>query len=187
MEFPDKVRPIYEGLQGLLSQAPLPEKSYRIYEQTIWDHYNKAIDELNDVTGADYGRFKVESRYGQNSGGSYIYTLEYRSKLNDLIMRLHGQYFSEAYTPFSGGPSMIVNQSQQQTQTAQITMLLEFQSFIDKGLSKPDLEDKEKTFLEQVKSGLPTVKSTIELMNLIIATAKTFGIGIEGLGKIFGN
>lgn len=186
MDKSDKIKPIYQGLQGILSQTPLPEKMSGFYEKSVWEHYNQTVDELNNVTGNDYNKFKVEPKYNEGGGGDgWVSMLEYRSKLNDLIMRLHAEYFSETQTPFSGSPGMIVSQSQQQGQTTQITMILEIQSLVDKKLLTAELNEKERTFLEKVKSALPTIKSVAELINIILTIAKSTGVGVDGLAKIF--
>lgn len=181
------IRPIYTELQGYLSQAPTIEKVPYIYDKPLWEQLNKAIDELNEKSGGDFSKFKIADFKQQKHEpySQYIPTTDYRTKLNGLIMRLYGQYFNEEQSPFGGFPSTVVQQNQSQSQTTQITMILEFQSLIDRKIYGTGLKPEEKSFLEKVKASLPTVKSSIELMNMCLSLAKSFGITLEQMTKLF--
>lgn len=89
----EKINPIYLELQGYLSQAPLPEKAYYIYESPIWEQLHNVINELNQIIGDNYDKFRLTII--QDDSGPHIITHEYRSKLNGLIMHLHGKYFRD--------------------------------------------------------------------------------------------
>lgn len=178
------IKPIYTELQGYLSQAPAVDKVSYLRDPSIWEQLNNTIDELNKVSGQDYNKFKI-TNIRNDSGEPYIENLDYRSKLNGLIMRLYGEYFDNETSPFSGTPSTVVNQSQSQSQTAQIALIMDFQSVIDKKLYGSELEGKEKSFLEKVKESLTTVKSTTEVINLILTLGKSMGITIDQIIKLF--
>lgn len=183
----NSIRPIYSEIQGYLSQAPNIEKVPYIYEKPLWEQLNNVIDELNEKSGEDFSKFKITDFKQQKHEpySQYIPTIDYRSKLNGLIMRLHGQYFSEEQSPFGGFPSTVVQQNQSQSQTMQITMILEFQSMIDRKLYGSELKPEEKSFLEKVKASLPAAKSTIELMNMCLSLAKSLGINLDQMTKLF--
>ena len=177
------IKPIYEEFQGYLAQAPMPDNGAYLYNSILGEKFNQTIDELNQITGEDYSKFKVNIT--QDTSGSHFSVQEYRTQLNGVIMRLHGKFFQQYQTPFSGTPSTVVNQSQSQQQF-HITMVLEIQGLIDKKLYMEKLDEKEKTFFKKVKSALPTIKNSVELINLILTTAKNLGIDINQATKMFG-
>jgi len=185
----EKVRPIYRELQGYLSQAP-SEGTYigaGADEQRLWQPVNNAIDELNQVTGEDYSRFKISCKTRPYTGG-VRYSVEastYRTKLSGLISRLYGRYFSDEQPPFQGGPSTVISQTQQQSQSFRVELLLQIQSKIDEQLSKLEPRDKKRGFLEKVKGALKSVRDTAALIALILATAKDSGMTIDELLELF--
>jgi len=182
-EFKKNIRSIYSELQGYLAQAPSLDKAVYLRDPSLWGQLNGCVDELQRITKEDYSKFKLSS---QPDGDSrYVQNTEYRSKLNGLIMRLHGKYFANEPTPFSGGPSTVVSQTQAQIQSTQVSILLEFQSFIDKKLYSAELKEEEKSFLQKIKDNLPTAKTTVELVNLILQTAKSLGLDISQIIKFF--
>jgi hypothetical protein len=177
----EDIRPIYAELQGCLSQAP-PGKDKNGYSREVTDdilnHFNNLIDELNNVAKEDNNRFKLRT-------GGWTDSLTYRTKLGGLISRLHGQYFSDEVAPFSGMPSTVITQSQQQSQSIQVQMLLDFQSKIDAQLQKLEPGDKKRSFLEKIKESLASVKDYAGLIALYITTAQEFGISIKELLELF--
>ncbi|OHB60659.1 MAG: hypothetical protein A2167_04585 [Planctomycetes bacterium RBG_13_46_10] len=180
----EKIRPIYHELQGYLSQAP-DEKGARdvIYDSAYWEQYNSTIDELNNISGNNYDRFKISPVQGQ--AGLRVVICTYRSKLSGLISRLHGEFFSDEPAPFSEMPTTVISQSQQQSQSFQIQMLLEIQSKIDEKLPKFDEGTKERKFLEKVKSSLASIRNIAGLISLLLKVAKECGLSIEDLRNLF--
>lgn len=181
----EKIKPIYQELQGYLQQTPLPKvASDCLYESSYWDQINNVIDELNQVSGKDYSKFKIipEDRY---ASASYVRVAFFRQKLGGLIDRLHAEYFSDEDRPFSGKPSTIVTQNQSQEQNVSITMVLQIQEKILEKLNDPNTTSEEKSFLERVKEGLGGVKSVFDLLNLIFSMANSMGISVERLKTLF--
>lgn len=176
----ERIRPLYAELQGLLSQAP---KGTSIDNAAFWNHFNELIDELNDVSGKDYSRFKLTPISGD--GFYWLHTSIYCTKLGGLISRLHGEYFSDEVAPFGGMPSTVISQTQQQSQSFQVQMLLEIQSKIDEKLHELEPEDKKRGFLEKVKGALTSVRNTSELVTLLLATGQQFGLTIKELLELF--
>ncbi|HUW21133.1 MAG TPA: hypothetical protein VMW41_00520 [Candidatus Bathyarchaeia archaeon] len=180
----ENVRPIYEELQGYLSQAPTIKEVSYLRDRPLWEQFNRCLDELVNITKNDYTRFRLTPIPDGDS--QYVLNTEYRSKLNGLIMNLHAKYFKDEQSPFSGTPGVVVSQSQQQAQSVQVAMLMEFQSTLDKRLYGSKLGKKEKSFLEKVKKALPTVKTATELVKLVITIAKSCGLEIAEVIKTLG-
>jgi hypothetical protein len=185
MESKEAVRPIYSELQGYLAQAPKKEKAYGTYDSSFWEQCNQAITELNKVTGKDYSRFMLYPRTSGSSGSPYLDFDNYHQKLGGIIARLHGEYFSDETPPFADMPTTIITQSQNQNQSLQVQLLLEFNDLILKKLGTVKEGSKEKTFLEKVKASLSSVKDVSQLVSLLITTAHQLGITIEQLKTLF--
>ena len=182
----EKVKPIYGELIGYLSAAPdnttfiRNEDANRKLKQ-----FNEVVDELSKITGDDYSRFKLELHYDADE--PYIYTNDYRTQINGLIMRLHHTYFNDQIAPFSGSPTTQVNQTQVQSQSQfQIVMLLEISNLISQRLSDTNLEEKEKNFLQKLKEQLPNITTSVELISTILTIAKTLGLDPSQLSKTLG-
>lgn len=181
-EIKEKVRPIYSELQGYLSQAPKDEKR-AIYSESAWVMVNNSIEELNQKTSNDYGKFKISPLHGQL--GLFVRIEEYRAKLGGLISRLHGEYFFDEPPPFSGMPSTVITQHQIQNQATYVQILLDIQSKIDEKLQEYKEESKEKTFLEKIKNSLSRVGNIVELIGLILRTGEELGLTIKQILKMF--
>lgn len=181
----EKIRPVYSELQGYLSQASKEKTTYDVtYDSSIWNQFNAAIGELNNISGNNYDRFMIHPKVG-GAGEPFVQISTYRSKLGGLISRLHGEFFSDETAPFSGMPTTIISQSQQQTQSFQIQMLLEIQSTIDQKMSQFEQGSKEKRFLEKVKTSLASIRNITQLVALLLKVAHEVGLTIEQISKIF--
>jgi len=176
----EDIRPIYTKLQGCLSQAPAGKDkngvSRRVSED-ILEHINHVIDELNNVSKEEYNRFKLRL-------GGWTDSLTYRTKLSGLISRLHGKYFSDETAPFSGMPSTVISQSQQQSQSMQVQMLLDFQDNITEKINRLEPGDNKRKFLEKIKGALASVRDYAGLITLFLTTAKEFGLTLEEILKL---
>jgi len=156
----EQLRPLYSEFQGSLSQAPNFDKFTHIYSADVWQLVNVTIDELSKISGEDYSRYKIIPKTSGQTNREFVETDTYRTKLGSLISRLHGKYFSNEPAPFSGMPSTIISQSQQQSQSFQVQLLLEIQSKIDEQLHNLKSGDKKRSFLEKVKGSLKSVRNT---------------------------
>jgi len=167
------IRPYYSEFQGYLSQAPTAlDSSDIISDESLWNQYNKAVDLLSTKTAIDYSRFKIET------SERFIRISTYRQRLGGLISRLHAEYFSDEPAPFSGMPSTIITQTQQQSISVQ--MLLDIQTKIDEALTKSK-DDKEKGFLNKFKSALSSITNVNDLLSLCLKLAKEYGLTIQSL------
>jgi len=178
----EEIRPLYSELQGYLSQAPAAtEKWLFIHDPSIWEQVNRIIDELSGITKSDYERFKMALAHGERS----LPLTTYRARLGGLISRLHGKYFSDEPAPFSGMPSTVITQTQQQSQTLHVQMLLDFQTRIDEKLRDLKPGDKKRTFLEKIKAALGSVRDYANLLGLFLRTAQEVGLTLEELSALF--
>lgn len=175
------IRPIYSELQGYLTQVPAGEIALYI-DEALSKQYNAAVQELKGLTDEDYDRFTLQPER-DNHPNLVISKYLYRQKLAGLIARLYGEYFSDEVAPFASMPSMVVHQHQNQNQSVEIQLQQEVKNLIEEKLSKA--EGKEKTFWENIKGGLSTVKNVSQLVSLIMTTAKAVGIPIEQLASLF--
>lgn len=181
----EKIRPIYTELQGYLSQAPKKESGH-IFESELWEQVNGAIDELNEISKSDYSKFKLQSKsisWNRNMR-VVVDASDFRLKLNGLINRIYGKYFSDENPPFSGIPGTNIQMSQNQHQSMQIQILLEIQSVIDRKLNEVT-DPKEKSFLEKIKSSLSSIKNVSELIKLILTTGSSMGLTIDQILNLF--
>ncbi len=183
----EKIRPIYKELQGYLLQVPLPKDTDSLIDHpAIFEQLNKTIDELNACSGDNYDKFKVSPHYQEANYQDYS-LIDYRQKIGGLISRLHAEYFSDESDepePFSGSPSTIITQNQQQSQSVNIQMLLEIQGLIDKKLPEFKEGSKGKKFLQKVREPLPNIKSAIELIRLILSIAGNFGLTLNEVAEM---
>ncbi|MFA5876838.1 MAG: hypothetical protein WC880_00535 [Candidatus Paceibacterota bacterium] len=180
-----KVRPVYSELQGYLSQAPTVGEHgvASTRDETLWTQFNLTIDELNEVSGSDYNKFKITGiRHGQM--GNFVNVSELRTKLGGLIARLHGEYFANEPAPFSGMPSTVITQNQ--SQSVDVQVLLNLQSKIDSELQKHEEGSKERGFLEKLKSTLPALKSAMEVLSAALKIGADFGLDPRVIHNLLG-
>ena len=180
----EKIRPIYAEFQGCLAQAPPDGKNPYIYEKDFWEQHNNTIDELNSLTEKNYDKHKFMPVRLMSKNMAITKDI-YRQKLGGLIARLHSEYFSDEPVPFAEMPSTIITQSQNQSQSVHIQLLLEVNDLINEKLNKVEEGSKEKGFLERIKDSLSSVKNISQLVTLLLTTAHQFGISIEQLKDLF--
>lgn len=182
----DEVKYLYAEFMGYLSQMPTApqDKPYlHIDDDSVWKQYNDSVKKLSEITGKDYRTFLIEPLRGQT--GEFIRINTYRHKLGGLISRLHAEYFPELPEPFSGQPSVVITQNQQQSQSVFIQMLHDVQSKIDEKLPTLKEDSKEKGFLQKLKGTLSSAPNIISLFVQILTLAKEYGISIDTLSELF--
>ena len=156
-----------------------------ITEATLWDQYNDVIDELSQLTEGDYSRYRIVP--DDISGvGKAIRPFSLKMKAAGLVGRLHGEYFSDEPDPLASSPDTVISQSQDQTQSFQFQLVLEFQSTLDQKIPQHKEGTKERTFLDKLKGGLASVRDTAGLIKLILQTGKEIGLSFEDILGIFG-
>lgn len=185
----EQVLPIYNELQGYLSQAP--EKPGIIFEEEIWNQLNETVDELNVVTEKNYNKFKAEVKT-TNWNGQMRQTVDvqsFRIKLSGLISRLYGEYFSENQPPFSGAPSTIIhaNQTQVQKQEQQQSVVVDLAMLVAERKSEYKPNSSERSFLDKLGETLKTVNNVKDIIFEIAKIAAATGVSLEFIKKIFGS
>ena len=177
----EKVRPIYNELQGYLSQAPSPSDQYTTtYDRVLWTQFNDTVTELRSITGKNYDRYLIRPEPGGDR--AYIHYSTYRSSLGGLIARLNGEYFSDEEPPFKGMPNTVINQTQTQSQS--ISTILEIQEKILSEIPKYAEGTKERTFLEKVKSSLPSLKTGMDIIYSLLKIGADAGLTPEVIHKL---
>lgn len=176
-----KIKIIYEELLGYMSQIPSSKDSPYLHGQNIWAPYEDKLVQLEEILGQNLSSYRLALDHEWDP--PRISTIEYRTKMNGLIMRLRAEHFPDLDAPFSGSPRMVVNQSQ--NPSVQVSILLEIQSTIDKQLYDQKTTADEKSFLKKVKDSLGTVRDVASLVALIAKTAADFGISPETIFKLF--
>lgn len=184
VETKKKVKPYYSELQGYLSQAPPIKDVHEVMPvHSQWEQMNNTIDLLSSITQTDYSRFKIKPERGY-SEKQLVRVAYFRSQLGGLISNLHAAYFFDEPAPFSGMPSTIINQTQNQEQNFSLRIALELQKKIDEKLyTTPNQE--EKTYLEKISAMLPTIKNSVDLISMILNIASQVGLDVNALYKIF--
>jgi hypothetical protein len=181
----NEIRPLYSEFQGYLSQAPkTPENEpwLAMHDEVVWEQYNDALNLLSKKTQKSYDRFKIVPKQGQ--GGPLLAINTFRQKVGGLISNLHGEYFSDEPPPFSGMPSTIINQTQQQTISVQL--VLDIQSKIDELLPKVEDGSNEQKFLEKFKSTLSSVSNVNDAIGKCMKFADEFGVNVQEILSLWG-
>ncbi len=175
----EEIRPLYSELQGCLKSLSHLSENSVIKTAQDWDNFNKTIDELIELTGEDYTRFKLKpSIPAQNAFGqaAFIKVNNFKIQASNLISRIYGKYFADEKNPLDGSPSTIINATQHQNQSVQIEIIMEVTELISRKIEQHDEGTPERTFLEQVKEGLKTSKGIVQLIDLILSTASKLGL-----------
>ncbi len=184
----DKVRPIYSELRGYLEEAPEEATNGdNIHDSSIWEHFNGLLGRLNSEIGKDYASFEIRPKQAcEDVAIEYITVISYRQKLGGLIARLHGEYFSNETAPFSGMPSTVIHQTQNQSQTVDIQVLLDVRGRIEQELPKHEDGSDKKKFLQKVKESLGGISNTAQFFSHVLSAAKEFGLSPEDISRLLG-
>jgi hypothetical protein len=182
----ENIRPIYSELQGYLTEAPPigEHGNGTTSDNTLWQQFNGTIEELNQISEKDFNKFKVTGIQNGQFGNRFIKISEYRQKLGGLISRLHGEFFSDEQPPFSGMPSTVITQTQNQTQS--VSMILEIQERVLSQITKYADGTKEKGFLEKLKASLPSVKSAVDVLGSALKIGADLGLDPATIHKLLG-
>ena len=178
----NKVQAIYQELQGYLAQIPPPKEAHITIDfDPIGNQVNTAIDELNQVTGNDYAKFRIIPQCS-DYGYRFVNITGLRSMIGGLIDRLHAEFFSKEARPFGIAPQTVISNSQ--TQVQNLSLVLDIQWKIMEKLQDQSIKPEEKNFLERLKGSLATVTSATELFGLILNLANQSGLTLEALKQV---
>jgi len=180
-----RIRPLYNELQGYLSQAPTATNASDWFPtNSQWEYVNQTIDRLNTITGKDYSQFKLVQEIGKHSREpDVIYVSTFKGKLGGLISYLYGEYFSDEPSPFDGVPSTVITQNQNQQQSVNV-LILEMQRKIDEKLLTTE-DEKEKGFLKKLQGVLPAVTTGIGLVKSVFDLAAQMGLDPHQISRLF--
>jgi len=81
-------------------------------------------------------------------------------------------------------PSTVIQQTQNQNQTQSISILLEIQEKIISEIPKHEEGSKERTFLEKVKSILPSIKTVTDIISSILKIGSELGLSASDMHKL---
>ena len=182
MDIKEKLRPVYQELNGLYSSSPTPDKQTTISDSPFWEYYHSIIDEIEEITCKKYNKYRMSVTHVDYTGGDFIHVITYHQKLSGLISRLYGEFFSTELNPLTNGPSTqtTINQIQSQSQN----LVIDLKQTIEEKL--PNMKDSnEKNFLTTLKDKLTGIKNVTQLIKTIISTARDFGIGLEQAVSLF--
>ncbi len=189
----DKIKLLYGSFISLYREAP-ENLNNNFSDRQVWEHYHKLIDQLNVASKLDFNDCKIEIS-SQDHGSNYLYwyanAREYRSKLNDLLSRLHTLYFSNdphPTAPLQSGPFLQQNISNKAEAEAnvQVSIMLNLNNQLHKAKENAKTEE-EKGFVDSLIQKIDKIKNYIEFLLLVINTAKQFGISIDRIATLFGN
>ena len=178
----EKAIALLERLRGFLQEAPTGSGS--TFGDDLIKSLNGAIDEINEATGEDYSKFKVQMTVGEY--GTWMNNLTYRTNLSGLIGELASKYHPSSLSKESKPPTTVITnfQTQEQQQTATITLLLEFQSKVDEAIRNYEDGTKEKDFLTKLKESLPAVRNYLDLLHLVFDIANSVGLTPDKIPQI---
>jgi hypothetical protein len=182
----EKVKEIYDELLVLSREAPTGNGYMTDDDKEVWEQYQSLIDDLIQVTREnEYSRYRIKVEYASNQ--QYVQNAPYRSKLRSLITRLHRKYFynepdllDKAHIQQGQTQPLTItnNLSQQQNQHQYMNLtLFEIRDRIDQRLSRTT-DEKEKTFLTNLKEQLSTITTILQLIQIFFKIAHQSGLDI---------
>lgn len=169
---------VYEELRGVLAAIKndtswFDDDGFSRHANLIIARVASLCPEINDIVS-----YNIQTEYSAQRG-PIVKSIPAKAKLNSLIGRLKGQYDLEAAVTNTGHTFI-------QNQQMNIELMLDVRGQIEKHLQDYNDEQPEKKFLEQVKAKVSTAKSAMDVLRLIISTAKELGVSLAFLMKIFG-
>jgi hypothetical protein len=183
----EEMKLLYRELQGYLAQAPeLGDPLGAVsLEESVWNHYNEAVNLLNAISGKDYSRFLIRPETDINKQFRSARLSTYRQRLGGLISRLRAEYFADEPNPLEVAPQTMISQTQQLTQSVHIQMLLDIQSKIDSKISSYKEGSREKGFLQKLKGSLSSLRDVTQLLTQIVMIANEFGLNVNDILNLF--
>lgn len=177
-------------------------RSATIRDTGTWDGFNSALDEIFNLTkDSYYTTLKVIPH--STSSSRFVLLTEMSTKVyqatNYLFETQKGAYIQEGTRPpqrpnTSEGNSIsqTVHQAQDNAQSQVTDVNIEFNQtltymteVIVEARTKYLEGSNERTFLDKLKDGISTAKSTADLVKMVISLAVQLGITTEVLGEIF--
>jgi len=149
--------------------------------------FNMLVQQLSHSTKEDYSQYLLE---GSNHTADELFTKGAR-----LLTRINNRQrlgqkdpvFNEHSNPKTPNSPISVNQvnNQEVTTTIMVTIVSEITEQLTRAEAKFAEDSKERSFIDQVKAGVKTVKSIGELMALVLMTGQQLGLDLAQLSSIF--
>jgi hypothetical protein len=176
-----EIRALYQEAQAFLSQLPQPRQPMDyIAARQSWQNWNNLLESIQDTTGDNLKRYYVQPERGED----LVRLVVFRGIVHQIINRLHAKYFHQEQMPF-GAPSSNITFSQSQSQTAYVQLLVDLVSVMDAKLQGYSPDSPENKWWASLKQKLGTAVTVADLVAKILGTAKTAGLDLETLGKLF--
>ncbi len=203
----DKLHNLYIRLTSLNDSllagiASATSRSATIRDAGTWEGFNSALDEIFNLTKDPYyTTLKVTPH--NTSSSRFVLLTEMSTKVYQatdyLFETQKAAYIQEGTrppqrpnTPGGNSISQTVHQAQESTQSQITEVNVEFNQTLTyitevvvEAKSKYPEGTKERTFLDKLKDGISTAKSTADLLKMIMTLAVQLGITTEVLGEIF--
>jgi len=186
----EKIRPVFEELQGYLQRAGALD----VYNHEIWQHYHRVIALLNELSGEDFSRFRITiippNPYQHVSLPEHMDPGEYTAKLTGLIRYLHCKYFRDEPSPFSIHLPTIISRAETRNQSVQMQMIVELTEQLTRNRARFTEGSKERDFIDKVKGPLQSAgsgcTSVAQLILLLLNIAKECGLSVDDLQQVLG-
>src|SRR5579864_7584979 len=151
---------VYKELKGIL--ASMESENSWFIDNGFAEHANVVIDRAGStcIEIRDINSYKLNEDVLRD-GRVIIHTIQAKQKLNSLIGRIEGVYGLED-TKTNNGNTFIQNQLQ--TQSQNLSVILDVHEKILTELPKHAQGTAERTFLEKLKEALPTIKNVTEIL-----------------------
>lgn len=172
-----------------------------INDQSTWGGFNTTLDELTRMTNdPHYATLKISPNHLNSR--SFVLVSNLSTKVYQAVSYLYETQrhtgLREAYSPqrpqSSGGGSIsqTVHQAQENAQSQVTEVNVEFNQtltyiievIVEAKANYPE-GSKERTFLDKLKEGISTAKTTADLIKMIMTLAIQLGITTEVLSEIF--
>jgi hypothetical protein len=182
-----ELRPLYEELQGVLSQTP---NNVLVFTNNEWARHNEIVQIIiNKSEINEFGRFLVATQRGHTrvGGREQVRATDLRQAMHSLIMYIHGKYYPSEPTPFSGPPqgNVSVNTNVIQTQQVYLQMVVDFVSEMESKINSFPEGAKERTWWTKVKDSMATTNTMVGLLSNAVKLAKDSGLSLDSLMNIF--
>lgn len=173
-----EISSVYEELKGVLDSIS-EEKSW-FDDEGFSSHANNVIKRVGELCPeiTDINNYLVTPRYSQGRGGQLVQVIPTIAKIKSLIGRLNG-YYSLDKKSQNMGHTFIQNQQ------TNIDLIVDLRLKIENHIKDYSPEEPERKFLEELKESVSTAKTAMDLLRLVIETAKRYRITLATLLKIF--
>ncbi len=150
-----RIKSIYGEVKGILREMP-SEAPGRALRWPIAEHYNFAVDDLSQVAGTNYDRFKIEHDSKMNE--HYTNISMARTKAGALISRLEQEYGFDDIPKEKTAP-IVVTVQQNQTLNVNVTPIQQ--------LMESTMDDELRTLLEELRDSLETQQNVAKTKGIL--------------------